>query len=163
MKSSSTSGALHALMRTSQWTVDDAQLAHSEAVSLGEQSQQALNLARQQLEESHQRLRQLWNNNVLDAGDLAYLHLQNRHYQQQESAADREHAERMQSVENARKQLLEARVRAETYSRLSKRREQLERRFELHRQQRLSDESGVVRATSSHPFLFLKPGEQHDD
>jgi hypothetical protein len=142
--------------------MNDAHLAHSEAINLRDQSQQALRNAEQHLEASHDHLRQMLSGTVLDATMLQYQYLHNVHSQQQVMACDKQHTEREQHAEQTQQQLLDAKVRTETYLRLNERREQVMEQTNFRQQQRISDESGVVRAaTACSQFLSITGEKPH--
>jgi len=153
MTHSSKSGSLNALIRTSEWSVDAAQVCHGEAVRMGEQSQRALDKAQQDLEESHDRLRQLMSGVILDANMLQYQQLQISHYRAQVNTCDQQHLENMQRIENAHQELMSAKINAETYARLKSRRENEETRIEKQRTQWEADESGVTRSAAARDLI----------
>lgn len=146
MTQSSRYGTLSALIQTAEWSVDAAQVSHGDALRVSEQSQQALGKAQQDLDASHERLRQLMSGAMLDANMLQYQQLQITHYQIQLSVCDRQHLENMHRVEAALHELLSAKINAETYTRLKNRRENEEARIEKQQVQWLADESGVTRS-----------------
>lgn len=146
MNRSSTSGPLKALIRTAEWSVDVAQVCYGEALRMGEQSQQALDKAQHDLESSHDRLRQLLSTEILDTSMLQYQQLQIMHYQTQLTVCDQQHLENMQRVEMTHQELLRAKLDAETFLRLKKRRELEEERVEKQKTQWRADESGVIRS-----------------
>jgi len=152
MKMPATSGVLHALTRTAKWSMDDAHMARSAALSARERSQRALTVAQQQLEASHDYLRQMLLGKVLDATMLQYQHLQNILCQQQVAECEDQHKEREHHADQTQQQLLDAKVRAESYSRLTQRREKVLERDSMRQQQRISDEFGVVRAMTTQAY-----------
>jgi flagellar biosynthesis chaperone FliJ len=155
MKKPPASGTLHALMRMAKWNLDDVQIKHGEAVSLREQSQQALESAQQQLDDSHDRLRQVLSGRILNADMLQYHHMQNKYCQQQVSECDQQHAERLQQTQLTQQQLLDARTRTETFLRLSERRVAVMDREYQQQQNRKADELGVTRSASDSNEHFM--------
>jgi len=152
MSSGTDSGTLKALIRTAEWNVDAAQVRHSDAVQLSDQSQRSLTKAQQELEASHERLRQLLSNEVLDAGMLQYQHLQITHHQHQLTTCDQQHVQNVQRVESARRELLSAKLEAETFTRLNDRRQLEAHKIDKQQQQWKADEAGVIRsACVQHP------------
>jgi len=152
-------GSLQALTRTAQWSVDDAQQLHGRAIERVTQSKKLLDSARVQLESSHDRLRQLLKGSVLNADALQYQHLQIAHHQNQLVAYENQHQENVQQSELTRQQLLDAKVRKETYVRVGERREQDVLHQKRQQLQRIADESGITRtvvATNN----FLSSGEE---
>jgi len=149
MKKVAISGTLQALERTAEWRVDEAQLAHSMAVERDEQSKRVLDESKLKLHCSHDQLRQLLAEGKVNADALHQHYLQIAHYRDQALLNERQHLDDSRRTEVARQNLLEAKVNKETYSRLSARREQIALHSLKQQQQRITDESGVVRAATS--------------
>ena len=156
------SGSLQALTRTAQWNVDDAQLLHGQAIERVTQSKKLLDSARVQLEGSHDRLRQLLKGTVLNADALQYQHLQITHHQNQLMAYEQQHQEHVQQSELTRQQLLDAKIRKETYVRLGERREQDALHQSRQQLQRVADESGVTRTfANTNSFLSIEEEQSY--